>query len=144
MAMLAVGTEAPDFTLVSHTGDTVSLASFKGTKSVVLIFYPGDQTPVCTKQLCAIRDEYSAFGDKNAVVFGVNPASAESHQKFVDAQHYQFPLLVDTGSVVAAAYQAKGGMMNKRTVYVVGKDGKIIYAQKGKPPVSKILESITP
>ena len=142
--MLAVGTEAPGFKLVSHTGDTVTLASFKGFTSVVLIFYPGDETPGCTKQLCAIRDEYSSFEDKGAVVFGVNPASADSHKKFVEAQHYQFPLLVDEGSAVAAAYQAKGNIMNKRTVYVIGKDGKIVFAQKGKPPVSKILESIKP
>ncbi|HMD67661.1 MAG TPA: redoxin domain-containing protein, partial [Chitinivibrionales bacterium] len=81
-AMLDIGKTAPDFTLVSDKGDTVRLSDFRGNNYVVLIFYPGDQTPGCTKQLCAIRDDYAEFGKKGAVVFGVNPADAESHAQF--------------------------------------------------------------
>lgn len=140
--MLKVGTDAPDFSLKSQNGSTVSLSEFKGKSSVVLIFYPGDQTPVCTKQLCEIRDDYSSFQKKGAVVFGVNPGSEKSHQKFVEKNNFQFPLLVDENGVVAKSYEAKGALMNQRTVYVIGPDGKIIYSKRGKPPVSEILASI--
>lgn len=142
--LLAVGTVAPAFTLQSEKGETVSLASFAGKSPVVLIFYPGDQTPVCTEQLCAVRDSWADFAAKGAVVFGVNPADAASHQKFVSKQEYQFPLLVDEGKKVTIAYGAKGAIMTNRTVYVVGKEGKIIYAKRGKPPVSEILAAIVP
>ena len=141
--LLAVGANAPDFSLKSEKGETIVL-SYVGKNAVVLIFYPGDQTPVCTEQLCAVRDSYADFGAKGAVVFGVNPADAVSHQKFKSKQEYQFPLLVDEGKTVTAAYGAKGGIMTTRTVYVVGKDGKIIYAKRGKPPVAEILGAIVP
>jgi len=139
--MLIIGKNAPDFSLPSSTGDTIKLADFQGKKYVVLIFYPGDQTPGCTKQLCAIRDDYSQFEKKNAVVFGVNPADKESHKAFAAKQHYQFPLLVDKGKMVAAKYGA-GGIMVRRTVYVIDKEGKIAFAQRGMPSDAEILASI--
>jgi thioredoxin-dependent peroxiredoxin len=139
--MFSIGSIAPDFSLVSEKGDTVHLAGFQGKKNVVLIFYPGDQTPGCTKQLCAIRDDYSQFEQKNAVVYGVNPAGKESHQKFIDKQHYQFSLLIDEGQKVAKLYGAKG-LMVKRTVVVIDKEGKIAYYKQGMPPNSEILAAI--
>ena len=141
-SMLQKGTVAPDFTLDAQDGTKVSLGDFKGKKYVVLIFYPGDETPVCTAQLCEIRDEYASFEKRGAVVFGVNPASKKSHQKFVQKNSFQFPLLIDEDKKAAKAYHAKGFLMNKRTVYVIDPQGKIVYAQRGKPPVSDILASI--
>ncbi|HEX2959537.1 MAG TPA: peroxiredoxin [Chitinispirillaceae bacterium] len=140
--MLATGSLAPEFSLPSHDDDTVSLSSFKGKKYVVLIFYPGDETPVCTQQLCEIRDDYSQFEQRGAVVFGVNPGSEKSHQKFVQKHSFQFKLLIDSKGTVAKLYSAKGALMNQRTVYVIDKEGKIIFAQRGKPPVTEILSSI--
>ncbi|HUI93561.1 MAG TPA: peroxiredoxin [Chitinivibrionales bacterium] len=139
--MLSTGTQAPDFSLVSDKGDTVKFSDYKGKKYVVLVFYPGDQTPGCTHQLCAIRDDFSKFQEKDAVVFGVNPADMESHKKFVEKQHYQFPLLVDPGMKVAALYGTKGFMI-QRTVFVIDKEGKIIFAKRGMPSDSEILASI--
>jgi peroxiredoxin Q/BCP len=139
---LAVGTEAPDFSLSSHDGKVLKLSDYKEKNSVVLIFYPGDETPVCTKQLCEIRDDYTTFAKKGSVVFGINPASEKSHLKFAQKNELQFPLLIDPKGAVAKKYKTSGAMMNKRTVYVVGKDGKIIFAKRGKPPVSEILASI--
>jgi thioredoxin-dependent peroxiredoxin len=139
--MLSIGSVAPDFSLVTEKGDTVHLADFKGKKNVVLIFYPGDQTPGCTKQLCAIRDDFSQFEAKNAVVYGVNPAGKESHQKFIDKQHYQFSLLIDKDKKVAQLYGAKG-LMVKRTVVVIDKEGTIAYYKQGMPPNSEILAAI--
>lgn len=140
--MLKVGTAAPEFSLSGHDNDTVSLSSFKGKNYVVLIFYPGDETPVCTQQLCEIRDDYSQFEQRGAVVFGVNPGSEKSHQKFAQKHSFQFKLLIDSKGAVAKLYSAKGAMMNQRTVYVIDKEGNIVFAQRGKPSVADILSSI--
>ena len=140
--MLAKGTEAPLFELKTAEGKLVKLEKFRGLKYVVLVFYPGDETPVCTKQLCELRDDYSSFEKCDAVVFGMNPGSAKSHTKFSEKHQFQFPLLVDEKGAVAARYGAKGTLMNKRTVYVVDKEGKIVFAERGKPPVADILAAI--
>lgn len=140
--MLSINSDAPDFSLPAQDGSTVKLSDFKDKKSVVLIFYPGDETPVCTKQLCEIRDDYSSFTSKGAVVFGINPGSEKSHQKFVQKNNFQFQLLIDEKGTVAKSYNAKGKIMNQRTVYVISSQGKVIYAKRGKPPVSEILASI--
>lgn len=137
--ILAVGDTAPDFSLKTATDSTIVLSSFKNNNYVVLVFYPGDETPVCTKQLCELRDEYQALTQRNAVVFGINAGSKESHQKFSEKNHFKFPLLVDLNSSVADHYHAKGTLMNKRTVYVIDKQGLIVFAKRGKPPVDDIL-----
>ncbi len=140
--MLEIGAGAPEFKLKTAEGTVVTLGEFKEKKFVVLVFYPGDETPVCTKQLCELRDDYSLFEQCDAVVFGVNPGSEKSHTKFIEKHGFQFPLLVDVKSAVAEQYGAKGAFMNKRTVYVVDKEGKIIFAERGKPAVAVILEAI--
>lgn len=139
--MLAIGDTAPLFSLKDEMGTVHNIESFRGEKFVVLIFYPGDETPVCTAQLCEIRDQYSVFSANDAVVFGVNPASDKSHKKFSEKNKFQFSLLIDEKKEVASMYMAKGRMMNQRTVYVIGKDGRILYAKRGKPPVEEILAS---
>ncbi len=140
--MLTPGTMAPDFALQSEKGDTVKLSDFRGKNFVVLVFYPGDETPGCTRQLCAMRDDYSKFQEKGAVVFGVNLADKDSHSRFIEKQHYQFPLLVDAGKKVAELYGADGTKI-QRTVYVVDKEGKIAFSQRGMPPDSEILAAMS-
>ena len=140
--MLKVGSKAPEFTLLSHTGETISLQGYYGKKYVALVFYPGDETPVCIKQLCELRDDYSQFERLNAVVFGVNPADSESHTAFAEKHNFQFPLLVDKDGTVTKSYRCKGTLMTKRTVYVIDPKGMIIFAQRGKPPASEIRASI--
>jgi peroxiredoxin Q/BCP len=108
----------------------------------VLILYPGDATPVCTQQLCAIRDEYAQFREANAVVFGINSGGANSHQQFAQKHQFSFPLLIDKGNIVTKRYGAKGLLAAKRTVYVVGLDGTIIFGQRGKPDNATILKAI--
>jgi thioredoxin-dependent peroxiredoxin len=139
--LLKIGSQAPDFSLLSSNGDTVNLKDFAGKHYVVLIFYPGDQTPGCTAQLCAIRDDYTKFEAKNAKVFGVNPGDIASHKKFVAKQKYQFPLLVDEKKLVAKQYGCDG-LMVKRTVYVIDTAGKIIFAKRGRPANEEILKVI--
>jgi len=141
-SLLAVGSEAPDFSLPTEKGDTVTLSSFRGTNAVVLVFYPGDETPVCTKQLCEFRDSWSVFAERGIKVFGVNPGDSTSHRMFTVKYAFQFPLLIDAGMATARAYGTHGRVMQQRTVYVVDKDGKIAYAKRGKPPVSEVLEAV--
>ncbi|MFW5870715.1 MAG: peroxiredoxin [Candidatus Sumerlaeota bacterium] len=140
--LIAVGEYAPDFMLQDAGGKLVRLSDWRGKKNVVLVFYPGDDTPGCTKQLCAIRDEIADFEDSETVVYGVNPQSAESHEKFIEKYNFPFTLLVDGGKVVAAAYGAKGMPMVKRTVYAIDKDGKVAFAERGMPANSTILAAL--
>jgi peroxiredoxin Q/BCP len=134
---LAVGTRAPDFSLPDQDGSQVSLAALRG-KNVVLVFYPRDETSVCTKQLCEFRDRWAEVQSKNAVVFGVNPQDAASHAKFRAHQRYPFPLLTDKGQKMGEAYHARGPIV-KRTVYLIGPDGVIRYAKRGKPEPAEVL-----
>jgi peroxiredoxin Q/BCP len=134
---LAVGTPAPDFTLPDQDGNVVSLAALRG-KNVVLVFYPRDETSVCTKQLCEFRDRWPDVQSKNTVVFGVNPQDAASHAKFRNHRQYPFSLLTDEGQKMGAAYHTKG-LIVKRTVYLIGPDGVVRYAKRGKPEPSEVL-----
>jgi thioredoxin-dependent peroxiredoxin len=134
---LPVGTPAPDFTLFDQDGNQVSLASLRG-ENVVLVFYPGDDTPGCTKQLCDFRDNWGAAQSKNTVVFGVNPQGAKSHTKFIGKYQLPFPLLVDPGQKMGEAYKTKG-LIVKRTVYLIGPDGVIRFSKRGMPNPAEVL-----
>ena len=120
---LAVGSTAPAFSLPDEKGRLVSLASLRG-KPVVLVFYPGDDTTICTKQLCEIRDDWSAFQRLGAAVYGINGQGASAHGRFSAKYRFPFPLLVDSGWAVSQAYRAGWGVV-RRTVYVIGPDGRI-------------------
>lgn len=140
--MLAVGEQAPDFEAKDHLGNTARLGELRGKGPIVLIFYPMDETPGCTKQLCAARDDWQKYLDRGALLFGVNPGSAKSHAEFAEGQRYPFPLLVDEKSRIAKAYGSRGLLMTTRTVYVIDRDGRIAYAKRGLPPTSEILAAI--
>lgn len=131
---LAVGSIAPSFSDVEATGGKpISLSDYKG-KSLIMVFYPKDQTPGCTRQLCALRDDLAMLNEINAEVIAVNHGSLQSHERFVAAQNYNFPILVDTELTIAKAYGAakpEGGI--QRTVYIIAPDGTIAFAQQGMP-----------
>lgn len=134
---LPIGSPAPEFTLPADNGRKVNLSRLKG-KNVILVFYPGDDTLICRKQLCEFRDAWPDVRGKNIAIFGVNPQSAESHQEFRSRYAFPFPLLVDSDQRVAALYNSDGGLVN-RTVYLIGPDGKIRYARRGMPQPSEVL-----
>ena len=146
MAKLQVGDTAPDFTLQDNQGHTIHLADYQGKNSVVLIFYPGDQTPGCTKQLCSARDDNSLYEKAGAVVFGVNPGSEASHTKFVEKHNLTTPLLVDKDLHVASLYDAVMGVgplkIVNRTVVTINKDGKIVFYKRGMPVTYEILSTV--
>ena len=134
---LPLGSHAPDFTLCEADGTPVTLSKLSGV-NVVLVFYPGDDTPVCRAQLCDFRDQWQEARARNVRVFGVNPASAASHLKFQEKYHFPFPLLVDAGQKVASLYRANG-LFVKRTVYLIGPDGVVRYSRRGKPNPAEVL-----
>jgi peroxiredoxin Q/BCP len=134
---LQVDEEAPDFTLRDQDGRAVSLAALRG-KNVILVFYPADETTLCTKQLREFRDNWALVESKDAIVLGVNPGSETRHARFCANHGFPFPLLADPGQRVGALYRAKG-LIVKRTVYLVGKSGRIRYARRGKPMPEEVL-----
>lgn len=142
--MLTVGEMAPDFNVTDQSGKPATLSEFKGKKNVVLIFYPGDDTPGCTKQLCAVRDDFSQFDGREVAFFGVNPQSAQSHQKFIDKYNFPFPILVDKDKEIIKAYGCAGLVSTTRTVYGIDKSGKVVFAQRGMPANSEILAAFEP
>ncbi|MCS7024525.1 MAG: peroxiredoxin [Bryobacteraceae bacterium] len=134
---LPVGSKAPPFVLPDEQGSLVSLEQLRG-KNVVLVWYPGDDTMVCRQQLCEFRDRWQLLQNHNIVVFGINPQGAESHARFRQKHRFPFPLLVDEGQKVGRLYRTNG-LIVKRTVYLIGKDGIIRYARRGKPSVDEVL-----
>jgi peroxiredoxin Q/BCP len=132
-----VGQDAPEFTLLDHHGRPVSLTALRG-KNVVLVFYPADETTLCTKQLCEFRDSSTLVESKHAIVLGINPADQSKHARFRSNHSFHFALLADPGQRVGAQYRTKG-LIVKRTVYLIGKSGKIRYARRGKPNPEEVL-----
>lgn len=130
MMSVNVGDKAPEFTLPATGGRTVSLAEYTG-RTVVLVFYPGDETYVCTKQLCSYNDELSQFTDLDAAVLAVSPQGIESHEKFTGRHGFGFPLLADVDKSVAEAYGVVGLLgLIRRSVFVIDGGGIVRYAHR--------------
>lgn len=126
---IKVGDTAPDFTLPAQNGSAVSLQDFRGQKAVVLYFYPKDDTPGCTAESCAFRDQYEVFKTAGAEVIGVSADSSESHQKFAAKYNLPFTLLTDKGDQVRKLYGATAafGLFPGRVTYVIDQQGVIQY-----------------
>lgn len=124
--MLKVNDKAPPFVLPDDQGGQFSLAEQAGRK-VLLVFYPGDDTPVCTKQLCDYRDGIEAFAGLGVEVVGISNDSAESHRRFREKHGLPFTLLTDADLEVAALYDSKGMLGMKRSVFLVDEQGVIRY-----------------
>jgi peroxiredoxin Q/BCP len=127
---VAVGEPAPEFTLPGTGGHDHSLSSYRG-RTVVLVFYPGDDTPVCTKQLNSYNDDLAMFDQLDAVVLGVSPQDVASHERFAAKHGFRFPLLADTDKAVAGRFGTLGPMgFPRRSVFVIGPDGVVRYAHR--------------
>lgn len=122
---LSVGADAPAFTVKDTNGNTVSLSDYAG-KTVVLYFYPKDDTPGCTKEACGFRDYYADYQGKNVTVFGVSMDDESSHQAFTEKFNLPFPLLADVDGAMTKAYDVEGGGYSKRVTYVIDGNGKIV------------------
>lgn len=124
---------APDFTLADHHGNSITLSKLLG-QSVVLYFYPRDNTPGCTAEACAFRDRYDELTRHNAVLLGVSGDSAEDHTAFAEKYALPFPLLVDADHAVASAYGAyreknmygKKSMGIQRSTFIINPEGDVV------------------
>ena len=145
MSKPAVESQAPDFTAAVAggtypSGETVTLSQLRG-KPVVLYFYPKDDTPGCTKQACALRDDWAALSEK-ALVFGISTDPLKSHEKFIKKYDLPFPLIADDDQKIVNAYgvwvekslYGKKYMGTERSTFVIGADGRI----------TAILEKVKP
>ena len=129
---LKEGDKAPDFSAPTNGGGTISLGELKG-KSVILYFYPKDDTPGCTKEACAFRDDFAAFKKRGAVILGVSADSVKAHDKFVKKFELPFPLLADEDKKIVEAYGVWGqkSFMGRkylgihRVTFLIGPDGHI-------------------
>ena len=121
---LAVGTPAPQFTAKDDAGNTVSLSDFQG-KTVVLYFYPKDDTPGCTKEAQSFRDNYTEYQGKDITVLGVSTDDETSHKAFKEKYGLPFSLLADTDKAITKAYDVDGGGYSKRVTYIINGEGTI-------------------
>jgi thioredoxin-dependent peroxiredoxin len=134
--MVAIGADAPDFEVAGTDGTdegrrTYRLSEYRG-RPVVLVFYPGDNTPVCTRQLNEYTDEIDAFHGVGAQVLALSPNDVPSHDEFADTQGgFGFPLLADTDKAVGEAYGILGPLgFYRRSVFVVDAEGKVAYSHR--------------
>ena len=146
MPKLNVGDRAPDFSLPSEKGENISLAESLERGPVVLIFYPMDETPGCTAQLCSVRNDATRYAEAGIAVYGLNNGGAASHQRFIEKHNLTAPLLVDSGLSVAAAYDAviSLGLIRfiNRTVVGIARDGTIALYKRGTPSTDEIIGAL--
>jgi peroxiredoxin Q/BCP len=124
---VGIGDEAPDFTLRTESGEPIRLGEFRGKKAVVLFFYPKDNSPGCTKEACAFRDNFTAFKEAGAEVLGVSSDSEESHSIFSLSLGLPYRLLSDPGGKVRELYgvQSSLGLIPGRVTFVIDKTGVV-------------------
>jgi thioredoxin-dependent peroxiredoxin len=150
--MVEEGSPAPDFELATDEGERVRLSDLKGSP-VVLYFYPADDTPGCTAQACEIRDQWSQFRDRGAVVLGVSPDDEESHARFREKYSLPFTLLADPGHDVAEKYgvwveknnYGRKSMGIERSTFVIDQDGNVARALRRVKPeghAERVLEAL--
>ena len=141
---LKVGEEAPDFKLKTYPSGEYSLSQFKNKKNVILAFYPKDDTPGCTTENCAFRDDLGKFDAANTQVFGISCDDVKSHEAFSKKFNFTHPLVSDVGGNVARKYgtlkEDKG--YSGRKLFVIDKNGKIQKVVDSMPSNTELLEFI--
>ncbi len=127
---IEVGSRAPEFKLMGTGGASYSLSQYLG-KTVVLVFYPGDNTPVCTKQLCSYNNELEQFANLDAQVVAISSQDVASHEAFSKKHGFKFPLLADTDKQVSADYGVLGLFgLSRRSIFVIDAKGIVKYAHR--------------
>ena len=144
---LRVGEKAPEFDVVSSAGKTLKLSDFAGKKNVVLYFYPGDFTPICTKETCGFRDMYADLESQDTEVIGVSVDSNESHEKFAAEYKVAFALVSDKNRELAKSYGATSFIRDilgktARMTFVIDKKGEITGIFAGELSASKHLDGV--
>ena len=152
MEKIDIGSTVPKFELKDQNGQNFQLDSVLGKKNMVIYFYPKDDTPGCTKEACAFRDQFEVFEDADAVIVGISAQSVESHLDFAKKHRLNFTLLSDTGNKVRKLFGVPSnlfGLIAGRVTYVINKQGKVIYmfnsqtqAEKHVDEALRILQEI--
>jgi len=134
--MPEVGQKAHDFNLLDQKRDRIILSKAVKTGKVLLLFYPGDDTPVCTAQLCDYRDHYAEFQKLGVQLFGITINHQEAHEAFAEKHHFTFPLLCDYDSRVTKEYKVISiGGMPKRALFLIGEDMTVLYKHVETLPI---------
>ena len=141
---LKVGQDAPEFKLKAYPSGEYSLSQFHGKKNVILAFYPKDDTPGCTAENCAIRDDISKFEASNTQIFGISCDDVKSHEAFSKKFNFTHPLLADVGGETAKKYGCfqDGKGYSSRKLFIIDKNGKIQKVIDGMPSNSELLEFV--
>jgi peroxiredoxin Q/BCP len=127
MSRIGVGAEAPNFTKTTQDGQSITLSQYRGDKTVVLYFYPQDETPGCTAEACTFRDNFEDFADAGAVVIGVSQDSDSSHKRFAEHHRLPFLLVSDRDKALQRAYGVPKamGLLPGRVTYVIDREGTV-------------------
>ena len=141
---LKIGQDAPEFKLKAYPSGEYSLSQFRGKKNVVLAFYPKDDTPGCTTENCAFRDDLSKFEASSTQVFGISCDDVKSHETFSKKFNFTQPLLADVGGEVSRKYGTfqEGKGYASRKLFVIDKNGKVKKIVDGMPSNSELLEFV--
>jgi peroxiredoxin Q/BCP len=142
--LLKPGDAAPAFDARGSDGQRHTLASLLAAGPVVLIFYPGNNTPGCNRQLSTVRDALHRFEAAGVQPLGVNPATVEAHMRYAGKMEFGFPLLSDPDREIARAYGAlkPDGRGIQRTVYAIARDGRIAFGVRGAPAPADVIAAV--
>lgn len=143
--VLHVGDQAPKFSLAAHPSGTVSLDDFHGKKNVVLAFYPKDDTPGCTKEMCNFSSDLDKFDSADTVVLGISCDNVSSHERFAGKHNLKQHLLADEQGIAGKAYGTvrEGKNTAARVLFVIDKKGVIQHIEEGIPDNAKLLDVIS-
>lgn len=141
---LAIGSLAPDFALSDQNGTIVRLSDLRGKKNVVILFYPKDHSYFCTKQVKELSEQHSMFHDLEAEVVAINPRSPQCHKNFCVTIDSKIRILSDPSKKTCRDYRALmlGGLLVNRSMYIIGKDGTIRFARRGRPATNELLAEL--
>jgi peroxiredoxin Q/BCP len=143
MEKISVGSLLPSFELQDQNGQLFNIDSVLGKKNLVVYFYPKDDTPGCTKEACAFRDQFTVFEDIDALVIGISAQSVESHYNFAQKYQLNFTLLSDVDNKVRKQFGVPSnffGLISGRVTYVINKEGKVIYIFNSQTQAEKHVE----
>lgn len=144
MEKISVGSTIPSFELKDQQGDLFQLDAVLGKKNLVIYFYPKDDSPGCTREACAFRDQFEVFKDADAIVIGINGQSVESHYNFAQKHNLNYTLLSDNENKVRKLFGVPDqlfGLLSGRVTYVINKAGRVVYVFNSQTQAEKHVEN---